>query len=104
MHFKDTIETCLRKSYMVVREPVRVVCVTAFFSFILFFWKDVDFVQYCIPPKLNLDICVHQLHFNVKNTERFFVFVYFSSKDIKANAYMATDTDIGTGTARRKSD
>lgn len=39
---------------------------------------------------------IHHLHFNVKNTESFFVFVCFSSKDIKANAFViCIETEYG---------
>lgn len=46
MSFKDKITFSLRKSHLSLKTSLRVVCVTSLFSFILFFWKDVGFVQY----------------------------------------------------------
>lgn len=46
MSFKNKIKICLRELFLSLKASFRVVCVTSLFSFILFFWKDVDFVQY----------------------------------------------------------
>lgn len=46
MSFKDKIMLCQQVFFLSLKTSLRVVCVTAFFSFILFFWKDLDFVQY----------------------------------------------------------
>lgn len=46
MSFKEKIKICLRELWRTIKASIRVICVTSFFSFILFFWKDIDFVQY----------------------------------------------------------
>lgn len=46
MSFKDKIMISLREFRLSLKASLRVVCVTSLISFVLFFWKDVNFVQY----------------------------------------------------------
>ena len=46
MSFIAKISFCLRELRASLQVSIRIVCLTSLFSFILFFWKDVDFVQY----------------------------------------------------------
>lgn len=46
MGFKEKLKICLRELWRTFKASIRVICVTSFFSFILFFWKDIDFIQY----------------------------------------------------------
>ena len=46
MSFKGRIKICLREICLSLKASIRVFCVTSLFSFVLFFWKDVNFVQY----------------------------------------------------------
>lgn len=46
MSFIAKISFCLRELRASLKASIRFVCLTSLFSFILFFWKDVDCVQY----------------------------------------------------------
>lgn len=46
MSFKEKFKICRRDLWRSFKASIRVVCITCVFSFVLFFWKNVDFVQY----------------------------------------------------------
>ena len=46
MSFKEKFEICRRELWISFKASIRVVCMTCVFSFALFFWENVDFVQY----------------------------------------------------------